>query len=342
MDPAQEEQEQDQQQAEVLSQNEVERLLAEVSVSDHSVVVHQGGEQKSLLAKETIQPYDFRNPVFLSQGDLRRLRLHHENFIKNLASRLSMYLRLEVGLQMSKLHTIPFEKFTEGLNNPGYISVFKVEPLHGLCILEMHPRLGLTIVDRMMGGPAHSINHEHDLSDIEHALLEQVVQLIMTEWTGSWAEFQELRPKMVGTENNGRFLQTAPHDTIFLAMTLEARVGDCMEQMQLGIPFHTLETLIRRLSQNIDSHLEAPRVAGGPVWNHRFDDVPVPVTAEWQDLELTAGAIARLQPGDVIKLDPSMSREIRVRLSQITKFNASLGVQDGRWAVELSQVLKNQ
>jgi flagellar motor switch protein FliM len=336
MDQAQESQEQ----AEVLSQSEVERLLAEVSSTEHSVVVHQGGEQKSRLSKETIQPYDFRNPVFLSQGDLRKLRLHHEEFIKNLASRLSMYLRLEVGLQMSKLHTIPFEKFTEGLNNPGYISVFKIEPLRGLCILELHPRLGLTIVDRMMGGPAHSINHEHDLSDIEHALLEQIVQLVMTEWSGSWGEFQELRPRMIGTENNGRFLQTAPHDTIFLAMTLEARIGDCMEQMQIGIPFHTLEPLIRRLSQNIDSQMESVPVVGNPAWNHQFDEVPVPVTAEWQGLELTAGAISKLQPGDVIKLDPGMAAEVRVRLSQITKFNASLGQQGGRWAVQLTQVLK--
>lgn len=339
MDPA--ENAQDQEQPEVLSQSEVERLLAEVSQNDHSVVVHQGGEQKSRFAKENVQPYDFRNPVFLSQADLRKLRLHHEDFIKNLASRLSMYLRLEVGLQMSKLHTIPFEKFTEGLNNPGYISVFKIEPLRGLCVLELHPRLGLTIVDRMMGGPAHSINHEHDLSDIEHALLEQVVQLVMSEWCGSWAQFQELRPSMIGTENNGRFLQTASHDTIFLAMTLEARIGDCMEQMQIGMPFHTLEPLIRRLSHNIDSQVEAAPVVGKVAWNHRFDDVPVPITAEWQGLELTAGAIASLRPGDVIKLDPALSQEVRVRLSQITKFNARLGTHANRWAVQLTDVLKH-
>jgi flagellar motor switch protein FliM len=337
MDPANDTQEQ----SEVLSQSEVERLLAEVSASDHSVVVHQGGEQKSRLSKETIQPYDFRNPVFLSQADLRKLRLHHEEFIKNLASRLSMYLRLEITLQMSKLHTIPFEKFTEGLNNPGYISVFKLEPLRGLCVLELHPRLGLTMVDRMMGGPAHSINHEHDLSDIEHALLEQVVGLVMSEWCGSWAGFQELRPKMIGTENNGRFLQTAPHDTIFLAMTLEARVGDCMEQMQIGVPFHTIEPLIRRLSQNIDAHVDNGPTNTRPAWNPAFDEVPVPVTAEWQGLELTAGAIASLRAGDVLKLDPSMAREVKIRLSQITKFNGSLGTRDGRWAVQIGNVLKH-
>jgi flagellar motor switch protein FliM len=328
--------------AEVLSQNEVERLLAEVTSQEHGVVVHHGGEEKSRRAQETIQPYDFRNPVFLSQADLRKLRLHHEEFIKNLASRLSMYLRMEFGLQMSKLHTIPFDKFTEGLNNPSHITIFKIDPLRGLCVLELHPRLGLTIVDRLLGGPAHSINHEHDLSDIERALLEQVVNLIMSEWCGSWAPFKELRSTLLGTENNGRFLNTAPHDTIFLALTMEARVGDCMEQMQLGIPFHTIEPLIRRLSHKIDSATsDSPQQEARPNWNRQFDDVPVPVTAEWQDLEMSARQIANLREGDIIRLDPAMSREVRVRLSQITKFNAQLGTNANSWAVQLTDVLKS-
>lgn len=329
--------------AEVLSQSEVERLLAEVSSQEHSVTVHKDGEEKTRQAKEQIQPYDFRNPVFLSQADLRKLRLHHETFIKDLASRLSLFLRLEFGLQMSKLHTLPFDKFTEGLNNPTYITVFKVEPLKGLCVLEMHPRLGLTIVDRLMGGPAHSINHEHDLSDIEHALLEQVVNLMMSEWCASWAPYQELRPTLLGYESNGRFLNTAPHDTIFLAMTMEARIGDCMEQMQLGIPFHTLEALIRRLGQKIDSSSVDgdPSIGVKPSWNRQFDDIQVPVTAEWQGLEMTAGQLACLQEGDVVRLDPSLANQVSVRLSQITKFNGTLGVADQRWAVQLNQVLKN-
>ena len=330
--------------AEVLSQSEVERLLAEVSTEENSVTVHKDGAEKSRQSEDRIQPYDFRNPVFLSQGDMRKLRLHHEAFIKDLASRLSIFLRLEFGLQMAKLHTVPFDKFTESLNNPTYITVFKVEPLKGLCVLEMHPRLGLTIVDRLMGGPAHSINHEHDLSDIEHALLEQVVNLIMSEWAASWTPFQELRPTLLGYESNGRFLNTCAHDTILLAMTMEARIGDCMEQLQLAIPFHAIEALIRRLGQKMDDasgDVANAEPVAKPSWNRQFDDIPVLITAEWQGLEMTAGQVASLREGDFVRLDPSLANEVRVRLSQITKFNGTIGVTDQRWAVQLNEVLKN-
>src|SRR5262245_16951791 len=87
----------------VLSQSEVERLLAQVSEQEHSGVVLKASDEKEKKDKENIQPYDFRHPVFLSPGELRRLRIRHEEFIRALAARLSIYLRLEFSLQMSKL-----------------------------------------------------------------------------------------------------------------------------------------------------------------------------------------------------------------------------------------------
>src|SRR5215468_822432 len=201
----------------VLSQSEVERLLAQVTEQEKSAPVLQPGpEQATTAPKDSIQPYDFRHPVFLSVAELRRLRMRQEEFTRALAARLSIYLRLEFSLQVSRLETIPYQKFAEGLPNPTHLSLFKVEPLRGIGILAVHPRLGLTIVDRLLGGPAHSISADHDLSEIELALLDQAVQLMLGEWCNNWASVQELRPLLLGHENNGQFLQTAPRDTIML------------------------------------------------------------------------------------------------------------------------------
>ncbi len=142
-----------------------------------------------------------------------------------------------------------YQRFAEALANPTHLSLFKVEPLRGIGVLEIHPRLGLTMVDRLLGGPAHSITPDHDFSEIEMALLDQAVHLILAEWCNHWASVQELRPVLLGHENNGQFLQTAPRDTIMLVLTMEAKLGDCLEQVQLVLPCFTLEPLIRKLSQ---------------------------------------------------------------------------------------------
>jgi flagellar motor switch protein FliM len=326
----------------VLSQSEVERLLAQVAEQENSItVVKQGGDEKETKSRESIQPYDFRHPVFLSPSELRRLRIRHEEFIRGLAARLSIYLRLEFTLQMSKLQTITYQKFAESLPNPTHLSLFKVEPLRGIGILDIHPRLGLTVVDRLLGGPAHSITADHDFSEIEMALLDQAVQLILAEWCNHWASVQELRPVLLGHENNGQFLQTAPHDTIMLVLAMEAKLGDCLEQIQIALPCFTLEPLIRKLGHYAEDEVHAARpVPAALKWNRNFDDVPVPVTAMWDDLVLSARDVANLKPGDVLPLDPRSTRQVKLRLADMPKFEGHLGTTGGKWAVAVTGVMK--
>lgn len=233
---------------EVLSQSEVENLLAQVLESESKTVVHQTDGGRSQQSKDSVQPYDFRHPVYLSPVELRKLRLHHEEFIRSLSARLSIHLRVEFTLQMSQLNTVTYQRFIEGLPNPSHLVLFKTDPLRGISILHINSRLGLTLVDRLMGGPGHTQKVDRDLSEIEVALLDQVVQIILGEWCNHWAGIQDLRNSILGHETNARFLNTAPWDSVMLCLAFEARIGDCFEQIQIGFPYSTIEPLTRLLN----------------------------------------------------------------------------------------------
>ena len=99
---------------EFLDQSEIDKLLAATPEVTAPKPVVLGG--KSASAK--IEPYDFRNPAFLSEAELRRLRLLHEDFIRYLSARLSLYLRMEFGLKLAELTTVTFAHFSESLVNP--------------------------------------------------------------------------------------------------------------------------------------------------------------------------------------------------------------------------------
>jgi flagellar motor switch protein FliM len=328
---------------EVLTQDEVERLLSQVADQESVTEVIQPRGRKSKYSQDAIQPYDFRQPVFLSAGELRKLRLRQEDFTRSLAARLSIYLRLEFGLQMSRLQTLTYQKFVDSLNNPTHLTLFKADPLRGVCILEIPSQLGITIVDRLLGGPAHTANLDRDMSDIEASLLDQAVQIILNEWCNQWTGLQELRPVVVGHETSGRFLQTASHDTIMLVLALEARIGDSQETIQMSFPCYTLEPLMRQLSAHLDaeSKNKEPEVAAATQWNARFEGVPIPVIAEWPGLNMTARQLARLQVGEVLPLDPQFASQIQVRLGTIPKFIGQLGMLENQWAVEITQILKS-
>jgi flagellar motor switch protein FliM len=300
--------------------------------------VHQNDGAKKQHNRDSISAYDFRTPVFLSPIELRKLRIHHEEFIQALAARLSIYLRVEFSLQMSQLHTLPYGKWCESLNSPTHITLYRVEPLRGICLLDIPPRLGLTIVDRLLGGPGHSISGNRDLSELEVTLLDQVISLMLTEWCTHWAKYRDLRPSMFGHESNGRFLQTADTDAIMLVLAFEAQMGDCLETIQMAFPYATVDPVVRQLSTRLKPTKEDEPEVGrkpGVRWHPQYDDARIHVSAEWNGLRLRAREVAGLAVGDVIPLPVAFADEVAVKLASKPRFSARLGTSDGRWAVEI-------
>lgn len=321
-----------------LDQSEIDRLLAqapEAQTGRQVLLRADGGRADGSTAK--VEAYDFRHPAFLSEAELRRLRLLHEDFIRYLSARLSLYLRMEFGLKMAKLTTVTYSKFTEALPSPTHISLFKVEPLVGIGILDMNPRLALTIADRLLGGRGHSVKAERYLTEIEIALIEDVLAILLEEWCGQWRIEQELRPVIIGHENNGRFLQTSPKDAIVLALTLEASFGDCSEPIQIGVPYYTIEPIVKKMQARRQKDAAVSVLEKRASWQPSYDRITMPVRAEWSAFELSLREITSLRVGDVIELPASICSETQVLLNGTAKFVGTVGLDTDRVAVQLTR-----
>lgn len=284
-----------------------------------------------------IRGHDFRQSGFLAPSELRRIRLRHEQFIRSLAARLAIFLRLEVSLQLSKVQIVGYQKFTESLPNPTHITLFKTDPLKGVGLLVIPPRLGLTVVDRLLGGPGEMPSDNRDLTEIEIALIDQFATLVLAEWCNHWPEMRDLRSVLLGHENNSKFLQTSTPDTAMLILTMNGGIGDQAETIQIAFPYATVEPLMRLLAPSLPDDDATPARAARPKWNSEFDDVKVPVIAEWHGLKMSAGEITRLQAGDVVMLDPACAAQVQLRVSRVPKFFGRPGTSSGKWAVQLTR-----
>jgi flagellar motor switch protein FliM len=285
-----------------------------------------------------IQSMDYRQPSMFSAAELRKLRLRHDDFIRSLATRLSIYLRLELALPASKLQTVTYRKFTDGLAQPAHLVLFKIESFSGIGLLDIPPRLGLSIVDRMLGGPGTPVTSAHELTEIEVALLDQAAQIILKEWCRHVAHLPDSAPAVLGYETSPRYLQTASSETNLVVLSLEVRLGDAVEHMQLAFPQPMLEPLVGQLDPALADNSPSPaaRAPTRPlVWNSALDELRVPLTAEWHGLAIKARDLAHLKVGDVLPVDPRCSSEVEVRLAKIPKFLARLGKRGNSWAVEL-------
>ena len=320
---------------------EMDRLLAQAASAETPTPAPVAAAV-SVATTRKVAPHDFRNPVFLAETELRQLRILHEDFVRYLSARLSLYLRMEFGLKMAGLTTVPYSQFTESLPNQTHLSLFKVEPLVGVGILDINPRLALTIADRLLGGRGNSVKADRYLTEIEIALIEDVIMIVLEEWCGQWKSVQELSAHIIGHENNGRFLQTSPRDAVILALKLECSFGDCAEQIQIGVPFYTIEPVVRKIQARSQKDATVTQAVKRAEWQPSHDRIMVPVRAEWQAFELTLREIASLRVGDVVEMQPGMCSETRVLLNGTPKFVGTVGLDTDRVAVQLTSKLPSE
>jgi flagellar motor switch protein FliM len=327
-----------------LDQSEIDRLLAQTTVdtAPRTLLIKADGRRGDEKAISKVEAYDFRNPAFLSEIELRRLRLVQEDFVRYLSARLSLFLRMEFGLKMAKLTTVTYGKFTESLPSPTHLVLFKAEPLIGVGILDLNPRLALTIADRILGGRGHSVKAERYLTEIEVALLEDVILIILEEWCGQWKTEKDLRPFIIGHENNGRFLQTSPKDAIVLALELEVNFGDCSEQMRIGVPYYTIEPIVKKMQAQRQQDSAVGIVQKRAAWQKTYDHISLPVRAEWEAFELPLREVASLRVGDVLELPASLMQQTRLLLNGSPKFVGTVGLDGDRVAVQLTRKIPAQ
>jgi flagellar motor switch protein FliM len=148
---------------------------------------------------------------------------------------------------------------------------------------------------------------------------------------------RELRPSHLGHENNSRFLQTASPETAMIIITLHSGVGEQLEPVQLAFPYATVEPLMRLLAPAGLPETDAIAAASAqPKWNSEFNDVCVPVIAEWRGLKVSASDIAHLKEGNVLMLDPQCAAQVKLNFNRVPKFVGRPGTCAGNWAVELT------
>jgi flagellar motor switch protein FliM len=333
---------------EALSQSEVEQLLVRVSQEQSAGAAAPSasaeGAAASAAPTDNLRRHDFRGVSLLTAAELRRARLKLDDFARALATRLSIYLRMEFGTQVAALQTLPHPKFIDGLPKTTHLTLCRVGPLPGTGVLAIPMNLSLALLDRLLGGPGVSMSTEAPLTEIDLTLLDYIVQLFLNEWGQTVASLADAQAEILGHETNPRFLPALPGDTQMLLLSLEARLGECAEQVQFAIPFHSVESIFRQPEPSARVRVPATGLDEGPTvrWQPTLDEVPISLSAGWEGLQITAQQLAHLKVGDVLPLEPDRFSRVQVRLARITRFVGRLGSTHDIRAVELTGTLADK
>jgi flagellar motor switch protein FliM len=305
-------------------------------MSEPAPAFNMHGDRMLDLDREKLTPYDFRNPGFIGEADLRQLHTMYERFVQHLAARFSTYVRMECDMKLAAFTSTTFAKFCEGLATPTHLTLFQVEPMRGVGIVDLGLPISLALADRLLGGKGKVADTNRPLTEIETELLADAIQVVLTEWTALWddqsAQFSPLR---IGHETSGRFLKTSPADAPFLSAVIEITIGELNGRMHVGVPFSMIETVVKRmqLARQRTSTLTPKQIK----WRAPFAGIAVPVIAEWKVREIALREVLQMQAGTVLELSRDLISQTHVRLSNTEEFTGTVGMQNGRIAVQLGQ-----
>ena len=124
-----------------------------------------------------------------------------------------------------------------------------------------------------------------------------------------------------------------------LSAFIEVKLGESQGQIQLGIPYAMVETMVKEALER-ESNNRGPEVPNKkPQWRSSYDGISVPVVAEWKVKEMRVQELVALSPGDVLPMDPELIARTHVSLANSREFIGSVGIQNGQVAVQLTKHL---
>lgn len=324
--------------ADVLSQNEIDNLLAALSAGELDVDQMQGEEEKK------VKDYDFSRPTKFSKEHLRTLEIIFEHYGRLVSTNLPAYLRKNVQVSVGSSETVTYSEFSNAMSNPVILGIINFAPLNGTIILDLSTNLGYAMLDRMLGGSGMPLEKSRDFSEIELTILEKVMVMFTQLLRDPWKNVIDISPVLNRLETNSQFAQViAPNDMIAL-VTLNIKIGDVEGLMNVCLPFLTLEDVMDKLNtkywystmqenhdENYDDYIEA-----------MLRKVDIPIRAVLGKSAISVADFVNLQVGDCIRLNTKVDSDMNIYVGNIKKFTALPGANDDAYAVRITSIVREE
>ncbi len=324
---------------EVLSQNEIDDLLAALSKGELDVE-----EMNDTTKIQQVKNYDFARPAKFSKEHLRTLEIIFEHFGRLLSTTLPAYLRKAVQVEVMNSEAVAYSEFSNALANPVILGVVNFSPLKGNVVMELDSNLGFAIVDRMLGGQGKPLEKTREFSEIELTIIERVYNILIDLLREPWKNVVAIEPRLERIETNSQFAQIISPAEMIAIITVNIKVADVEGLMNVCLPFMCLEPIMDKL--NTKYWFSTMQDRDDNNYEEAIESIiskaQIPVKAVLGRSTIAVNDFVNLQPGDIIKLDKDVGSELDIFVGNIRKFVALPGSYDDNYAVRLTSIIREE
>ncbi len=315
-----------------LSQQEIDAVFQNTS-----------GRQADRAGTRRAVPFDFRRPDRIAKSQLHAIHQLHDNFVRNLVSSLSAYLRSYLIINLVSVEQLSYSEFLECLPSPTCLASLGLKPYDGNAVLELNSSLIFPILEILLGGDGKlQFSAQREITEIEQVLLDGLLRLILRDLREAWTFVTPIDFTIENIETEPQFLQILAPTEAVVAVAIEIRIGDSIGMMNIAMP----SIIIKMMRQKFDQQWTLRKSASTEQEQSRV--LNLLRTAELPSEVLLAGPelllrdIMNLEEGDVLSFQVPAGRPLDLMINGKKKYNGEIVCAGHRAAFRVGERLRDQ
>jgi flagellar motor switch protein FliM len=304
-----------------LSQQEIDAVFQNIQ-----------GRQAERAGAKRAALFDFRRPDRIAKSQLRAIHQLHDNFVRNLVSSLSAYLRSYLIVNLVSVEQLSYSEFLECLPSPTCIASLSLKPYDGNAVLELNSSLIFPILEILLGGDGKlQFSSQREITEIEQVLLDGLFRLILRDLREAWKFVTQIDFAIDTVETEPQFLQILAPTEAVVAVAIEIRIGESIGMMNIAMP----SIIIKMMRQKFDQQWSLRKSASTDLEQKRVLDLIRTSTLKSEVVlagpKLLLRDLMNLEEGDILSFEYPAGKPIDFILNGRKKYRGEM-VSSGRRA----------
>jgi flagellar motor switch protein FliM len=266
--------------------------------------------------------YDLLSQDRIIRGRLPTLDIINDRFARQLRITLSNSIRKVMQVSVENTTLMKYGEFLNYLPAPSCLNIVRLQPLRGSCIVTIETKLIYAFLNNFFGGvtnPKEKIDGR-DFTATELMIIRKLMGFILEEYERCWQPVYHITSEYLRTETNPQFLTVVPLSDVVLVTSFEIEMENLRGMIQIVIPYSTVEPIRHHLTSGIQSEEDAGTISWYNQIEYQLQDSEVEIDVLLGRAELTIEQMLDLSVGDVLMLNQSQERPLKLRIEKTDKY----------------------
>ncbi len=286
--------------------------------------------------KSAIVPFDFSRLDRIPNSLVRAVYNLHENFVRDVASSLSAYLRTTVTMNLVSMEQISYAEFLEGLSMPTVVAYIGTRPYDATTVMEITPGLAFAVVEILLGGSSKpGVVPSRKITEIEKELMQNPLRILLRGLHEAWKGVADIAFEVQSVEDEPYLVHVLAPGEAVVAIGIEVRLGHITEMIHFAIP----SGFIKQLRPRLEGLRRVQRAESKPGERVQMAEllraVNMSLEVRLEGTSVLARDLWGIQPGDVLLLHHPVGARITGLLNGKPRYWGYLARAGPRLAYEI-------